>query len=78
MPLMFERISVNPDVCHGQPCIKGTRIMVWLILACLANGDSIEDVLQAYPQLTREDVLESLTYAAEVTRERVVSIEVGA
>ncbi len=51
--------------------------MVWLILAYLANGDSIEDILQAYPQLTREDVLESLTYAAGVTRERVVSIEVG-
>ena len=78
MFFMFERISVNPNVCHGQPCIKGTRIMVWLILAYLANGDSIEDVLQAYPQLTREDVLESLTYAAEVTRERVVSIEVDA
>ena len=78
MPAMFERISVNPDICHGQPCIKGTRVMVWLILAYLANGDSIEDVLQAYPQLTREDVLESLTYAAEVTRERVVSIEVSA
>ena len=78
MLFMFERISVNPNVCHGQPCIKGTRIMVWLILAYLANGDSIEDVLQAYPQLTREDVLESLKYAAEVTRERVVSIEVGA
>jgi uncharacterized protein (DUF433 family) len=78
MFFMFERISVNPNVCHGQPCIKGTRIMVWLILAYLANGDSIEDVLQAYPQLTREDVLESLKYAAEVTRERVVSIEVGA
>ena len=51
MHLMFEKISVNPDVCHGQPCIKGTRIMVWLILAYLANGDSIEDILQAYPQL---------------------------
>ena len=78
MPLTFERISVSPDVCHGQPCIKGTRIMVWLTLAYLANGDNIEDVLQAYPQLTREDVLECLTYAAEVTRERVVSIEVSA
>ncbi len=51
------RISSSPEICHGNPVIRGTRIMVWLILAYLANGDSMEDVLAAYPGLTREDIL---------------------
>jgi uncharacterized protein (DUF433 family) len=59
-----ERISIDPNVCHGKPCIQGTRIMVWLIVECLANGDTVEDVLKAYPSLTREDVLAALAYAA--------------
>jgi uncharacterized protein (DUF433 family) len=75
-PLM-ERIIVDPNVCHGQPCIKGTRVMVWLVLNYLANGDSIEDILAAYPNLTREDIRACLAYAAEAARERVVSIEVS-
>ena len=65
-----ERISIDPNVCHGKPCIKGTRIVVWIIASCLANGDSIEDILQAYPGLTREDIQAALAYAAEMTRER--------
>lgn len=71
-----DRISINPNVCHGKPCIKGTRIMVWIIVSCLANGDSIEDILAAYPSLTREDVQAALAYAAEMTRERVIPLEV--
>ncbi len=69
-----ERISIDPKVCHGKPCIKGTRIMVWIIVSCLANGDSIEDILEAYPSLTREDIHAALAYAAEMTRERYVDI----
>jgi uncharacterized protein (DUF433 family) len=75
-PLM-DRISVDPDVCHGQPCVKGTRVMVWLVLNYLANGDSIEDILAAYPNLTQEDIRACLAYAAESARERIVSIEVS-
>ncbi len=71
-----ERISIDPKVCHGKPCIKGTRIMVWIIVSCLANGDTIEDILEAYPSLTREDVLAALAYAAEMAREKVIPIEV--
>ncbi len=71
-----ERISIDPNVCHGKPCIKGTRIMIWIIVACLANGDSVDDVLAAYPSLTREDVQAALAYAAEMTRERVIPVEV--
>ncbi len=70
-----ERISIDPNVCHGKPCIKGTRIMVWLIVELLANGDTIEEVLEAYPSLSREDVLAALAYAAEMTREKVIPIE---
>ena len=71
-----DRISINPNVCHGKPCIKGTRIMVWIIVSCLANGDPIEEILAAYPSLTREDVQAALAYAAEMTRERVIPVEV--
>jgi uncharacterized protein (DUF433 family) len=77
MANLLERISINPKICHGQPCVKGTRIMVWLIVQYLANGDSMEDILAAYPSLTREDVQACLAYAAEVTRERVLPVEVS-
>ena len=72
-----KRISIDPNVCHGKPCIKGTRIMVWIIVSYLANGDTIEEVLQAYPSIIREDILAALAYAAEMTRERVIPIEVS-
>jgi uncharacterized protein (DUF433 family) len=77
MANLLDRISINPKICHGQPCVKGTRIMVWLIVQYLANGDGVEDILAAYPSLTREDVQACLAYAAEVTRERVLPIEVS-
>jgi uncharacterized protein (DUF433 family) len=76
MKNMLDRISINPRICHGQPCVKGTRIMVWLVVQYLAHGDSIEDVLVAYPSLNREDVRACLAYAAEMTRERVLPVEV--
>lgn len=71
-----ERISIDPNICHGKPCIKGTRIMVWIIVDYLANGDSVEEVLAAFPSLIREDVQAALAYAAEMTRERVIPVEV--
>ena len=74
MSPLLDRISIDPNVCHGHPCVKGTRIMVWLILNYLANGDSVEDILASYPGLTREDIRACLAYAAENARERVVSI----
>jgi uncharacterized protein (DUF433 family) len=77
MSNLLERITVDPNVCHGQACIRGTRIMVWLILQYLANGDQPEDVLAAYPRLTREDLQACLAYAADKTRERVLPVEVG-
>jgi uncharacterized protein (DUF433 family) len=71
-----ERISINPQICHGKPCIKGTRIWVSLVLDFLASGDSIETILQEYPHLTREDILACIAYGAEATRERFIPIAV--
>lgn len=69
-----ERISIDPNVCHGRPCIKGTRIWVSLILDNLAAGASVEEILKAYPSLTREDIQAALAFAAEMARERYVEI----
>ncbi len=55
-PLMSSRISINPDVCNGKPVIRGTRILGQTVMEFLGTGDSIEDVLEAYPSLTREDI----------------------
>ena len=71
-----QRIGIKPNVCHGKPCIKGTRIWVSLILDLLASGDSVESILDEYPQLTREDVLACVAYGAEAARERFIPIPV--
>jgi uncharacterized protein (DUF433 family) len=57
---VMERIEINPDICNGKPVIKGTRITVQTILEFLGAGDSIEEVLEGYPSLTRDDVLATL------------------
>jgi len=61
---------------NGQACIKGTRIPVHQILRILANGDTIEDLLQEYPSVTREDILACLDYAASLAEEQVTPLEV--
>ncbi|KAB2961732.1 MAG: DUF433 domain-containing protein [Candidatus Methylomirabilis oxygeniifera] len=71
-----ERISIDPNVCHGKPCIKGTRIWVSLIVDNLAFGSSEEEIFEAYPSLTREDIRAALAYAAEMARERYVDIPI--
>lgn len=71
----FERISIDPKVCHGQACVKGTRIPVHLVVRMLANGDSVADLLADYPSLSQEDVMACLEYAAELTEEQVTPIE---
>ncbi len=64
--VMHDRIAVNPKVCSGKPCIKGTRIMVKNILGMIAGGDTVDKILEAYPELTREDIVEALDYASYV------------
>ncbi|MBZ5515608.1 MAG: DUF433 domain-containing protein [Acidobacteriia bacterium] len=71
-----ERISVNPLVCHGKACIKGTRVMVSVVLANLAAGESAEEIAKAY-HLTAEDVHAALAYAAELAQERFVPLGIG-
>lgn len=67
---LMERISVDPHVCHGQPCIKGTRIMVYLVLELLEAGLEHEKIIQEYyPQLEREDIEACLHYAAALIRD---------
>ena len=57
---VMDRIEINPDICNGKPVIKGTRITVQTILEFLGAGDSIEEVLEGYPKLHREDILAAL------------------
>jgi len=61
---LLKRISIDPNVCFGKPCIQGTRLWVSLILGQLAAGLSTEEILEEYPQLTREDVLACVAYGA--------------
>ena len=63
---MSDRISINPDVCNGRPVVHGTRITVQTVLEFLAAGDSIEDLLEEYPSLTRADVQACLDYASRL------------
>ena len=74
MTALLDRISIDPQVCFGKPCIKGTRIWVSLILDFLASGESEAQIFAAYPQLQPEDIRAALAYAAEVARERIVPV----
>ena len=74
MNTLLQRILIDPKVCGGKPCIKGTRIWVSLILDLLADGMSEAELLVEYPQLGHEDVLAAIADGAEVTRERIVPV----
>lgn len=63
---MSERITIKPDVCNGRPVVRGTRITVQTVLEFFTAGDSIEDVLEEYPKLTRADVQACLDYASRI------------
>jgi uncharacterized protein (DUF433 family) len=63
---MPERITLDPDICNGRPVVRGTRITVQTVLEFLAAGDSVDDVLAEYPDLTREDVQACLNYASRL------------
>ncbi len=71
---LLGRISVDPNVCFGKPCIRGTRIWVSLILDFLANGMTIKEILEEYPHLTEEDIRAAIAYGAEMSRERYVDV----
>lgn len=69
-------ITVDPTVCHGKACIKGTRIMVSIILDNLAANLSPDEILHSYPSLTRESIQAAVAYAADLARERLVALPV--
>ncbi len=73
-----SRITVDPDICHGKPCIAGTRIMVSVILDNLAAGESEAAILHSYPSLSRDDLLAAMHYAAELAKDRVIPFKSGA
>lgn len=70
----LERISIDPRICGGKPCIKGTRIWVSLILDFLADGMTEAELLGEYPELTHEDLLAAIAYGAEAARERIIPV----
>jgi len=72
----LDRIRIDPAVCGGKPCIRGTRIWVSLVLDMLAAGTTEAGLLAEYPRLTHEDVLAAIAYGAEASRERVIPVPV--
>lgn len=75
---LLQRISIDPNICFGKPCIRGTRIWVSLILDFLAAGTSFDELLSEYPQLTVADIYAAIAYGAELARERYVEIPLEA
>lgn len=73
---MLERITTDPKVCHGQACVKGTRIPVFVVLDALATGMSVDQIIKDYPPLTNEDVRACVYYASLVTREEEIPLGV--
>ena len=71
---LLQRISVDPSICFGKPCIRGHRIWVSLVLDLLASGWTHEQVLENYPGIEEEDIRACIAYAAEMSRERYVDI----
>jgi uncharacterized protein (DUF433 family) len=69
-----DRIHVDPLICHGRACIKGTRIMVSVILDNLATGVDEAAIMRSYPGLTTEDIRAAISYASELARERVLAV----
>lgn len=74
---LLSRISIDPNICFGKPCIRGHRIWVSLILDLLAAGETIETVLEEYPGLEKEDILACIAYGAEMARDSFVEIPIN-
>ena len=71
---LLDRISIDPEVCFGKPCIRGTRIWVSLILDALAAGASHEELLEEYPQLQPDDIRAAIAYGAEAARDHFIRV----
>lgn len=73
---LLSRISIDPNICFGKPCIRGHRIWVSLILDLLAGGATIDELLEEYPGIERDDILACFAYAAEITKDIYVEIPI--
>jgi uncharacterized protein (DUF433 family) len=71
---LFSRITVDPEICHGKPCVRGLRYPVETILEYLAGGDSAEDLLAEFPDLEREDILACLEFSRRMLAARSVHL----
>ena len=67
----FDRITVDPNIMNGKPCIRGMRIQVSLILNLMANGMTVKDIIKAYPYIEPEDITQCLRYAAWLAEDRI-------
>jgi uncharacterized protein (DUF433 family) len=76
MANQLDRISIDPAVCGGKPCVRGTRLWVSLILDLLAGGMSETQLRAEYPELAHDDILAAIAYGAEASRERVIPLPV--
>ncbi len=74
---LLERITLNPTICGGQPCVRGTRIYIAIILDALAEGLLPEQIIDHYPQLEVDDIHAALAYAGELARENVWKLATG-
>ena len=77
MNALLDRISIDPAICGGKPCIEGTRLWVSLILDFLADGVTEAKLLADYPQLTSQDVMVAIAYGAEMSRERILPVSLA-
>ena len=71
---LLNRVSVDPNICFGKPCIRGTRIWVSLLLDMLADGMTVQRILDEYPQLQPDDIRAAIAYGAEASREMLVDL----
>ena len=69
-----DHITVDPNICHGKACFRGTRILVSVVLDNIASGETRESVLQSYPTLDPDSINAAIAYAADLARERVISL----
>jgi uncharacterized protein (DUF433 family) len=67
-----EHVTIDKDIHHGEPCIKGTRVPVAIIVGSIADGMSMDEILQEYPQLKRESIQAALAYAADAVRQEII------
>ena len=74
---LLSRLSIDPQVCFGKPCIRGHRIWVSLVLDLLASGVTAQEILREYPRLEEEDIRACIAYGAEMAREHFVNIPLG-